>query len=448
MIVAPGGRPIRSLLILGFGVTGRAVAEFAAAHRVRALISEGGSLGERARTWLDARGVPFEEGGHTERFLGQAEAVVLSPGVRADEPVVRAAEAADLPVLSELDLATLQVPSLPVVAVTGTNGKGTTVVLIDEILRQAGWHSTVGGNIGTPFVSLLDGVEELDVIVLEASSYQLEQTRFLKPRVAALLNLTPDHLKRHGTMAAYAAAKGRLFRRQEPDDVAVLPMALAAVFDQGSARRIFFDAREIALPPGADHLAPHNRLNLAAAVCAACAFNPSIDPKEIDLSTLESAFHLPHRMEEVGRLDGVRIVNDSKSTNADSAVAALRSTDGPAVLLLGGRSKGAGYEALADEIRRRAVRQEIRSVVLFGEAAAEFEIVFAGAGAVTERASSLEEAVDIGLAAAAPGDSLLLSPACSSFDAFRNYEARGNAFVEVVRARPGFEEAESKDAGG
>jgi UDP-N-acetylmuramoylalanine--D-glutamate ligase len=444
MIVAPGAGTLRSLLVLGFGVTGRALIEFSLRSGVRPFVSERSALRPDAKRWLDERGIPWEEAGHTERFLGDADAVVLSPGVPPSEPIVGAAEAAGIPVLSELDLAALQAPSIPIVAVTGTNGKGTTVTLIDAILRVSGHDPRLGGNIGIPFVSLLEGISGSDVVVLEASSYQLEQSRFLRPRVGVLLNLTPDHLARHGTMAAYAAAKGRLFLRQERGDTAVLPAALAARFPQGLARRVLFDERPLRLPAGGERLAPHNRLNLAAAICAVEAFDSSVGPAAVDVRSLADAFRLPHRMEHVGTIDGVAIIDDSKSTNADSAVAALRAMSAPTVLLLGGRSKGAGYEALAAEIGR----SDIRAVILFGEAGEEIQALLARSGIEMKRAASLERAVEAGLAAARPGDALLLSPACSSFDAFRDFAERGDAFVRAVRERPGFTPCLAKDAGG
>lgn len=443
MIVESGGRRIRSLLILGLGVTGRAVAEFCSRRGIRAFVSEAGVLDSASRGWLEERRIPYEDGGHSDRFLEEAEAVVLSPSVRPDVPTILAARASGLPTLSELDLAALQVPSVPIVAVTGTNGKGTTATLIDAVLRAFGRHPRLGGNIGTPFVSLIGRPDACDVFVLEASSYQLEQTEHLRPCVAALLNLTPDHLTRHGTMDAYAAAKGRLLERQTAEDTAVLPAGLADRFRQGSGRRLLFDAPTVKLPAGAEGLAPHNRLNLAAALCAVAAFDSEIDPLSVDVATLSDAFRLPHRLEEVGWIGDVRIVNDSKSTNADSSIAALRAVDAPVVLLLGGRSKGAGYGALAAEIGRRRVR----STILFGEAVEEFEALFAEAGIGAERARTLDEAVGVGLRAARGGDVLLLSPGCSSFDAYDNYEERGRAFVRAVRARSGFVPSRGKDVG-
>jgi len=441
MTVAVADRNIDNILVLGFGLTGRAVVEFCLERQIAVSLSETRRLADVERSWLIERRVPFEEGGHTERLLSGADAVVLSPGVPTDHPIVSAARSAGLLDLSELDLAFTQVGGIPVIAVTGTNGKGTTVSLIDRILRHVGRAPCLGGNIGTPFVSLLSNLASCDVVVLEVSSYQTEQSRLLRPHIAVLLNLTPDHLDRHGSMDAYAAAKGRLFRLQVKDDVAILPRELNETFSQGAGQRIFFDAQPSALPPGAARLSPHNRANLAAAVTATSALDPNLSVRSLSLDTLARAFTSPHRLQDVGVIGGVRIVNDSKSTNADSAVAALRAVDAPTVLLAGGRSKGAGYDALAREIETRAVR----SVIVFGEAAAEFAALLASTEIEAVHASDVEEAVDLGLAKARSGDVLLFSPACSSFDAFPNYAERGEAFLRAIRERSGFTPTADQD---
>jgi UDP-N-acetylmuramoylalanine--D-glutamate ligase len=437
-----GGLPIRRLLVLGFGVTGRAVVEFCLRRGLPPSVSEARRLTGDERAWLTDHGIAFEEDGHTERLLSNADVVVLSPGVPADHPVPSAARDAGILVLSELDFASSQAFGVPIVAVTGTNGKGTTVTLIDAILRRTGWRTRLGGNIGTPFISLVEGIEDCDAVVLEASSFQLEQSELLRPRVGALLNLTPDHLDRHGTMAAYAEAKGRLFRLQDHEDVAVVPSGLRDVFRQGKGRRISFDAPPPALPVGIEPLSPHNRENLAAAISCVAALDPTFDGRALVIDSLQDAFSLPHRMQEIGAVNRVRVINDSKSTNANSTVAALRAIDARTTLLLGGRHKGAGYTALAREIRSR----DVRRVVVFGEAASFFEDLFENEGITAMRAASMEEAVALGLAGARWGDVLLFSPACSSFDAFRNYAERGNAFVRGVRACSGFVERTGKDA--
>ncbi|MGB2982587.1 MAG: UDP-N-acetylmuramoyl-L-alanine--D-glutamate ligase [Candidatus Bipolaricaulia bacterium] len=430
------GSRVQTILVLGLGVTGRAVVTYCLEQGLTPRVSDAHELTADARSWLREASVPFEEGGHAETLLAGADAVVLSPGVPVDHPIVSAAEKAGVLVLSELDLAWSQAFSTPIVAVTGTNGKGTTVTLIDAILRQAGLRTRLGGNIGTPFISLLAGIEACDAVVLEASSFQLEGSRFLHPRVGVLLNLTPDHLDRHGSMGAYAAAKGRLFRLQGDHDVAVLPVGLRDTFRQARARKVHFDAPPPTLPPGAARLSPHNRSNLAAAITAVGELDPGLDLSRLSLDALEDAFSLPHRMQRVGSIGRVQAIDDSKSTNADSAIAALRAVEATTVLLVGGRHKGGGYDSLAREIRKR----DVRRVVVFGEAADDLADLLEPSKVVIVHARSVEDAVDVGLASARPGDTLLFSPACSSFDAFRDYADRGETFVRAIRARSGASE--------
>jgi len=433
MSLCVDGRSVRRVVVLGFGVTGRAVADLCLKRGLAVAVSDAAALTDRARGWLRTRGIPYEERGHTARLLGGADAVVLSPGVPLDRPAVVEAGSKGSLILSELDFAQLQAPPVPIIAVTGTNGKGTTVTLIDAILRSAGLRTKLGGNIGTPFASLLDEIDGTDAVVLEVSSFQLEQSEWFRPRVGVVLNLAPDHLERHRTMAAYAEAKGRLFRLQNESDVAVLPSLLRGAFPQGRGRRRFYDDPSPPLPSWSDRLSPHNRLNLAAALAAAEALVPDLDPAELPFGLLRDAFALPHRMTNVGSFHGVGVIDDSKSTNAHAAIAALRAVDGPVVLLLGGRPKGAGYEALGEEIERR----DVRRIVLFGEAAGRLSATLGRAGADLVEADDLEQAVSLGFASARPGDTLLFSPACSSFDAFADFGARGDAFVELVRSTIG-----------
>jgi len=290
----------------------------------------------------------------------------------------------------------------------------------------------VVGNIGLPFIDVSDRVASADAIVIEASSYQLEQSIVFHPQVGVVLNLEPDHLARHKTMGAYAAAKGRLFRLQTSEDVAVLPGPLAPRFPEGRGRRVFYDDARLALPQGAERLSPHQRDNLRAALCACEALLPGIDRREAPMERIVASLRLPHRMEPVGFVRGVRVIDDSKSTNPASTLAALASVEGPVVLLLGGRSKGAGYEILRAAIARRPIRRTI----LFGEAAEELAGLLGGLP--IDRAADVEAAIAAGLRVARPGDTLLFSPACSSFDQFSNFEERGRAFAGVVRACGGF----------
>ena len=434
---------LRRILMLGFGATGRAVCEFAIRHSLSIHVSEQGKFSREQQTWLHAHDIPFEHSGHTLKFLPNVDVVVLSPGIPVKLPVLEEARRRGIPALSEIDFALSLFGDNFLIAVTGTNGKSSTVEVIGKILQSLGVRAWVAGNIGIPLISIIDEVAESDILVLEISSYQLEQSRGFTPQIGILLNLSPDHIRRHGDMHAYAKAKSKLLVNQKPNDVAILPSTLASQFKQGDGRRVFYDVAFERLPSNMDLLLPHELSNLRAALAACAALLPEFDVSDVPMDAVREAFRLPHRMETVGTVVGVRVINDSKSTNAGSAIAALRAIDSPVVLLLGGRTKGAGYESLADEISV----SDIREVILFGEASDTLRHVLEQHPRVESVPSSvrtMREAVARGISVAQPGDVLLLSPACSSFDAFADYAVRGEAFANLIRSQPGFESVQSR----
>jgi len=366
-------------------------------------------------------------------LLDGVRCVVKSPGVPQQAPVVRAARARGLPVIGELELAWRLLPN-PFVAVTGTNGKTTTVELLGHVHREAGIAAAVAGNVGTPLATL--DVAPDAVVVCEASSFQLEDTLAFAPEAAALLNVTPDHLDRHGTFAAYRAAKLRIFAHQGNDDVAVAPTGLGVDDLGGCARRVCFGedpSAELRLAAGqlfwadepllrADELrlrGPHNVRNAMAA--AALALARGIDPDAVR-AALRTFAGVAHRLEEVARSGGVLFVNDSKATNVDSTLTALRAFPSGVRLILGGRGKGQDFTALGPLVAERCA-----SVHRIGEAAAELGEVVGGFDD-----GDLERAVAHARALAVPGDVVLLSPACASFDQFPDFEARGEAFRRIV----------------
>ena len=426
---------IHRILILGFGRTGRAVAEHCVVHGIGFRVSESGRLAGPAREWALRHAESIEEGGHTLDALTGVDTVVPSPGVPMTHPLIRAAVDRRVRVLSEIDLASLFASDRPVFAVTGTNGKTTTTELIGALLRAAGKDPVIAGNIGTPYIAMADHTSSCDAIVLEVSSYQLEQSTLFHPRIAVLLNLSPDHLARHRTLEAYAAAKARIFEHQVEGDVAVLPRHLLGLFPHGRARRLAYDRPGLALPTGAEDLADHNRANLAAAITAVGALDQDL-VADLNLDAVRSVFDMPHRLQTVGQVGSVRAVNDSKSTNAGSTVAALRAVNGPIVLLLGGQRKASGYEELADEIRRSDVQQ----VIAFGDASGFFIDLLSrhapSVPALEER--DLGRAVELGLKLAPDRATLLFSPACASFDQFTGYAARGEAFAKMISQAHGF----------
>jgi UDP-N-acetylmuramoylalanine--D-glutamate ligase len=432
MSIELAGETIEQLLVVGFGVTGRAVCEYAAKHGVSTFLSEKRVLAHEERTWLEDRGVPYEDGGHTARMLSQTGAIVLSPSVPPALALLAEARRRGKPVYSEIDLAALVCEARPIIAVTGTNGKSSVVTLVGDLLRFWGRKAPVVGNIGDPFISVVDDLEGVDAVVVEASSYQLEQSVAFHPRVGVLLNLEPDHLVRHGTMDAYAAAKGRVFSLQTDADVAILPRGLGDRFCQGAGRRVFYDDERPSLPDGAERLSPHQRSNVQAALSASEALLPGIDRREVPIGRVVAALRLPHRMENIGFVGGIRVIDDSKATNPASTIAALAAIGGRTVLLLGGRVKAAGYEALAEAIDGSSVRR----IVLFGEAANALAERLGGRP--IELARDVGEAIRAGLEAAQAGDTLLFSPACSSFDQFRDFEERGEEFTRLIRVQAGF----------
>ena len=358
--------------------------------------------------------------------------LVKSPGVPQDAPVVVAARAKGIEVLGELELAWRLLPN-PFVAVTGTNGKTTTVELLGAIHRAAGVPVAVAGNVGTALTGL--DVEPDVVVVAETSSFQLEDTVAFAPEAAALLNLTADHLDRHGTFEAYRAAKLQVFARQTPDQLAVLPDGFSA---PGEARKVRFGGAPTADMRLADGVlvwedeplipveqirlrGPHNVANAMAA--AAVALGRGIAAEAV-VEALRTFAGVPHRLEEVATRDGVLFVNDSKATNVDSTLVALRSFPSGVHLILGGRGKDQDFRPLGPEIARRAA-----SVHLIGEDA---EIIAAAIGGIVSVDGDLERAVAHARKLAQPGDVVLLSPACASFDQFADFEARGEAFRRIV----------------
>lgn len=419
--------------VFGFGRTGRAVVEFLLSRGVKPFVTDAGALPAEAKDFLSSKSVRYEEGGHTVRALEDAELIVLSPGVDPRLPILGEACDRGIPVLSEIDLAYAFLSDAPIVAVTGTNGKSTTVKLIEAILRSRGLRAVSAGNIGTPAISLVG--QRYDAIVLEVSSFQLEQSHAFHPRIGVLLNISPDHLDRHRTMAEYEAAKLRLFSTQTEEDMAVLPSVLSRKFKRIRAKRVHYDDIPLLTAPGFDGLLPHNWLNLQAAIAAAQGIVP-FDPRELRFSELEGAFSLPFRMHVEGTIGSALVVNDSKSTNAASTIAALRGFERPVVLILGGRHKRAGYGGLAREIAGRNVKR----VILYGEAAAYLAGHLRAAG-VEELtiAHDLPTAVKCAVDNISSGDVLLFSPGCSSYDQFRNYEERGEAFSRLIHANPRFE---------
>ena len=359
---------------------------------------------------LEAAGVEVHLGTEETALLEGVDVLIKSPGVPAEAPLVTAARERGVPVWSEVELGS-RLLSNPILGVTGTNGKTTTSKLLGAML-----DAPVAGNVGRALTEL-DGGDELSWIVCELSSFQLEDVHEFRPRIAVLLNLEPDHLDRHGSFEAYREAKLRVFENQQPDDVAIVPRGFGEV--PGRGRRVEFSTDD-ALPAEPRIPGAHNRENAAAAVAAARAAGAG---EEQIAEALRTFSGVPHRLEEVAEIGGVRFVNDSKATNAAAARRAIAAFEEPLHVILGGLGKNESYAELAADLRARGAR-----AYLIGAAAEEL----AGEIDEQEQSGDLATAVRAAAAAARPGEIVLLSPAAASYDQFRDFEARGDEFRRLV----------------
>ncbi len=448
----------KKITVFGLGLSGLAVVKKLVALGSQVFVTESiceNKLTREALKTLKELGVKYECGGHTRKAIKQAELIVVSPGVHLDLEILEEADASGVPIVSEIELASWLITK-PIIAVTGTNGKTTTTTLIGEFLRAGGYKVAIAGNIGFPLISVDD--RDLDYVVVEVSSYQLETCQTFHPWISLILNLTEDHLQRHKTMTNYAAIKGRISQRQTKKDYLVFNLDSAPVrniartapafpipfsrkkklplgyylkgnwlvsTEKHKTQRII-KAKSIKIPGN------HNLENVLAAVAAARLC--SVDLKAIR-KTLENFNGVEHRIELSGVIRGVSYYNDSKGTNPDSTIVALDSFQNKAkakkrvILLAGGRDKMGSLDDLCRKIKNTA-----KKVVLFGEARERFGEALTGKKyANLSSVSNLDEAVREAYQIAQPGDVVLLSPACASFDQYANYEERGRHFKQLVK---------------
>ncbi len=409
---------------------------------------------------LGATAVTFVDPGDLERVLGTLTSCVVSPGVPLNIELVRRVQRARISVYSEIEVA-YRISKATMVAITGTKGKTTTTALVGAMFRRAGRTTHVGGNIGNALIKETFVAEAGAWVIAEVSSFQLESIRSFKPKISAILNLSPDHLDRYHSMDEYSEAKFRIFANQGPSDTFVgnLDDPMIAELASGDsskrlrARALWFslaprrqatiyvrDGRIIYAPPTGDprpvEIMPvakiplagrHNVSNVMAALAIGLAAD--LDPAALRAAIVDFAA-LPHRLQRVAVADGITFVDDSKSTNPGSVIAALETFAQAIVLIAGGKSKRTDFRAMGDAIVKRA-----KAVVLLGEAANEIAAVLHGVR--VERATSMDDAVAIARSLASPGDIVLLSPGCASFDMFASAEARGDAFAQAASAKLG-----------
>lgn len=444
----------KQILVAGLGRSGMAVARFLsqtpAAEGSRITVADSrqeDAFGQDATALRDS-GITLAFGPHRQEIFENSDLIILSPGVpHTIAPVTRAREKG-IPVIGEIELAS-QFIRTPVIAVTGTNGKSTVTLLIRDMLEQSGFKAVAGGNLGTPLIELVDRQETMDFVVAEISSFQLDTIETFHPLASVILNITDDHLDRYPDFDAYARSKARIFANQRFSDICVLNEAdetVLSVSENLRARRFVFNSRRFSEnrswisgrdiwfytpETGEQHVdgsesmlqGRHNLENISAAGLAVLAVGGTIEGIQSALLKFKG---LPHRVTYVDTVSGVRFYDDSKATNVNAVARALESFDMPVVLIMGGRDKGGEYECLKDWMQKR-----VRQVVVMGEAAEKIETVFRNMVSVIT-APDMGAAVKTAASAARPGDCVLLSPACSSFDMYESYAQRGNDFVHAV----------------
>jgi UDP-N-acetylmuramoylalanine--D-glutamate ligase len=442
----------KRVLVVGLGKSGVASAQFLHERGARVTASDAKAeddLRADIRTLLDL-GITVETGGHGERTFRQQDLIVVSPGVPTNVPQLAQARAMGIPVIGEIELASRFLKG-HIVAITGSNGKTTTTALAGDVIAWGGYESQVGGNIGTPAISLVAEATDDTYNVLEVSSFQLETIRTFHPEISVVLNVTPDHLDRHGSFEAYLAAKRRIFENQTSSDYAVLNAddEQAARFGSVTQAQVRWFSRKREVEQGAfardgrivycdesgEHqIMPaseiplkgaHNLENALAAVCVGMII--PCEPHRIRAAVKEFKA-VEHRLEYVTTISGVHFYNDSKATNVDATIKALESFPGNIHIILGGKDKGSPYTVLNPLLKER-----VKRVYTIGAAAAKIEKEIAGAAEIVH-AETIEVAVRRAFDSATPGDIILLAPACASFDQFESYEHRGRVFKELVQA--------------
>jgi len=442
----------KNIVVLGGGESGTGAALLAKARKHHVFLSDGGRIAPGYRVVLEQAGIEFEEGGHSLDHILAANEIVKSPGIPWTVPAVAQALEKGIPVIDELELA-YRYTQARIIAVTGTNGKTTTTLLIHHLLKEAGYNVGLAGNVGHSMARQV--VEDpYDWYVVEVSSFQLEGCKQFRPEIALLLNITPDHLDRYGyNFDKYVEAKFRIARRQTLEDEFIYfadnepvveglkkfavkahlrPVSLSTQQTEGAYRQgeqLVLDAARQPLHIAVENLSLKGRHNIINSMSAALAAKLAGVPGPAIVNGLESFKNAEHRMEPVATVQGVQFVNDSKGTNVDSVYYALDAYQKPIVWVAGGIDKGNDYDFI-----RGLVQQKVRALVCLGTDNSKLKAYFTGVVPHIEEAASATEAVRKAFALAQEGDVVLLSPACSSFDLFKNYMDRGTQFKQAVMA--------------
>ncbi len=439
----------KSITVLGLGKSGFAAAKLARKMGANVFVSDSSynDATKKNKDTLTSIGIEVEIGRHSDNVYKNKHLIILSPGIPPDIPILRKAKEENIKVVSEIEFASW-FSLAKIIAITGTNGKTTTTILIKNMLKEAGYNAIVAGNIGTALSEKVESLSESDIIVAEISSFQLETIHKFRPFISLVLNITPDHLDRYKNMANYTRAKSLIFKNQTAKNFTILNYddPIVSKFENTTKAHVSFFSRKIQTCNafikngkifigsdakdkevcGINELrikSAHNLENMLAAICAASIFK--INPVIIKTS-LAKFIGLPHKTEFVNKINNVTFINDSKATNVDAAKAAIKNTQSPIILIMGGKHKGSSYAYL-----EQVIRNKVRHLILMGESK---DIIKKDIGELVPitYVYSMDDAVEEAFSLANPNDTILLSPACSSFDMFQNYIERGNLFKNAV----------------
>lgn len=440
------------IVILGAGESGTGAALLAKAKGFEVFVSDLGQIKERYKAELQLHGIGFEEGLHSQDKILDASLIIKSPGIPEKAEIIKNVKTAHIPVIDEIEFAYRYIDTSKIVAITGTNGKTTTTLLTYHLMKNGGLDVALAGNVGFSMARQVSE-KKFDWYVLEMSSYQLDGTETFKPDIGILLNITPDHLDRYEyNMQNYVNSKFQLIENMEPqhhfiyyaDDAviandiktrSVVPAQIPVSLKKDSKAPVRFDGNKMSfnLPGKKFSIAqeettlkgPHNLINTMASVSAAFLAGVSLESITDSLKTFTNA---PHRLESVGVIKGVEFINDSKATNVDSVVYALGSYDKPLIWIAGGIDKGNDYNLIKEEVRKK-----VKTLICLGKDNEKLRNAFGGVVPHIEETQSVKELVAMALKVSSEGDIVLLSPACASFDLFKNYEDRGDQFRKAVQ---------------